>query len=104
MRNYYSHKKIPPVGFEISYSEKHEKLENKFVLFLDDINTNSFPKAKNFIDNHNGNTVDILDLVEKYINKTVFPWIMQQQLELHKEDFKELDGLQKLAKNLISDK
>ena len=101
LRNYYVHTELPPIGIETTFSQGDEKMKSDFVLFLNEIDTKDYPKAKSFIEKQQKNTVSILELAEKYVYKTMFPWIMKEQGEFHKDDFEELENLKKKARDLI---
>lgn len=103
LRNYYLHTELPPLGIQSTFSKGDDKMKSDFVLFLDKIDTKDYPKAKSFIENQGKDTASILELAEKYVYKTMFPWIMKEQGEFHKDDFEELENLKKKARDLMSE-
>lgn len=103
LRNYYLHAQLPPLGIQSTFSQGDEKMKSDFVLFLDKIDTKDYPKAKSFIESQEKDTASILELSEKYVYKTMFPWIMKEQGEFHKEDFDELEKLKKKARDMMGE-
>ncbi len=96
MRNHYCHLGIPPVGIEMRMIDRD--LKARFVVFLKSIDLSESPKAKLFVEGSKDDTVDVLELAEKYTHKSIFVWIIQKLGEYHKDDFDELERLREKAR------
>lgn len=98
LRNHYCHLAVPPVGIEMRMI--NDSFKARFVVFLKSIDLKESPKAKLFIASSKDDTVDVLELADKYTFKTIFPWVIQKLGEYHKEDFDQLEKLREEARKL----
>lgn len=48
--------------------------------------------------------VDLVEVSTTYMHKNIFPWIMRMQSKEHREEFKELEQLKKIARKLFEEK
>lgn len=103
LRNHYMHYEIPPVGILTTFSEDGGP-KSDFVIFLDEVKKVKDKKLENFIKNNKVDAVGVLEIAEKYVYKTMFPWIMSEQGEFHKDEFEELEKLKEKARNLMNDR
>lgn len=98
LRNHYCHQGIPPVG--IMSRVVDGSFKSRFVVFLDSIDVSDSPKAKQYIEQSEDDTADVLELSDKYTHKSVFPWIIRKMSEYHNEEFEELERLREKARKL----
>lgn len=99
LRNYYCHTEIPSVGIQTTLT--NGTLNSDFVIFFDHIDTTEDSKFKEFINKHNKNTYSVLELADKYIYKTMFPWIMKESEKYNKEEFDKLKELKAKARKIL---
>jgi len=102
LRNIYNHQQILPLGIETIIKnnelvsrvklfkkqlEEYENLPSKANIYL-----SSIPDELN---------IDALEICEDYLNKSLFPWLMTQQISIHKEEFEKLKKLRIRAHELL---
>lgn len=99
LRNFAQHYKSLPVA--ILTRVKNDSFQSCIVLNKNALLESgySWNKGKVFLDSTQ-DSIDVLQISENYLYKTIFPWIMQQQAKYHRKEFKELERLRKLASEL----
>lgn len=103
LRNIYAHDEIPPVGFETR--DVDGSLVTRFVVFVKEIDIKSkwFEKGLAYAELHPEDTYDIQVIAQAYLEKTIFPWLMTTQGDLHKLEFDEYEKLRKKARDLFNE-
>ena len=98
LRNFYQHYKSLPIGITTKVNDS-KNLYSKLTFSGESLLKSGYTwgKGKKFINRIDGE-IDIFQISKDYLFKTLFPWIMQQQLKYHKEEFEEFKQLQKIAK------
>ncbi len=101
IRNFHQHHK--PLPISILTRVKNDKLYSRVVLSRELLLKSSYKwnKGKSFLKVVNKNDpIDVLEIAESYLYKTIFPWVMQQQAKYHKKEFDELQNLKNMARKL----
>ena len=102
MRNVYDHQKIVPIGFLTTFP-KNEPV-TRVVIFKNELvaEYSIDTKAKKFLEG-SGETIDVLNICDTYINKTIFPWLMAQEAIACKKELADINELYKKAAKLLND-
>lgn len=104
LRNFYDHYKILPIGIVMSVN--NGRLISEAVLFKDELvkNDAQFKELDKVFIQNSKEHINILEICEDYLNKSLFPWLMQKQKELHGESFDKLKELKQQASDLYNDR
>jgi hypothetical protein len=98
IRNFQQHCKSLPIS--LLSKVKDGKLYSRIVLskkFLIESNY-KWGKGKIFLNKIDDNEyIDVLEITEGYLYKTIFPWIMQQHAKEHELEFDKLQNLKDMA-------
>ena len=103
IRNFHQHYR--PLPISILTRVENDKLYSRVVLSRDLLLKSNYKwgKGKSFLSEANKNgPVDVLEIAESYLYKTIFPWMMKQQAKYHKKEFNELQNLKNVARKLYN--
>jgi hypothetical protein len=103
IRNFQQHYK--PLPISILSKVKDGTFYSRIVLGKETLLESGYEwtKGKRFLNNAKDH-IDVSQISENYLYKTIFPWIIQQQAKYHKQEFEEFKHLQEMARKIYYDK
>lgn len=99
LRNSFDHAENLPIGSTYKYNEIYDRMTYRIVLFKKDMNIDLNEQGRQFF-NEAPEKIDILEICSRYIEKSIFPWVMTQQSREHQAKFVQLKELKAKTKKI----